>query len=515
MKNIRLIAIVIISVILIIIISVAVKQNSVENSFSIEELKQLMERYGENSPIVAEYLDKHKSSEELEKQIIILRNKMNSDSYKYGSKKNKNNVANNSNDKKNSGSLNNSSNNQFASDDKNSSYSDYLDDAKPSDELTDENTSTNSSADLQALQNMLDNLPSRSNDFIVKLDRDINGLEINVTGREARVSADLLNSDLFENGAFSNAPGIWITGLDKYKDPLLFESLWEDYKGRFIEVPGHGYYLLRDNIAPDSEKFIELKINILKDALDKSENPADKLYHQLARAYAEEAGDIEKAVQILGKYGKDKPDYDYRIAETYRLASESTGNDEQKQQYLNDAIQHYENLKKNSDNTNIRQWSDLRLGEAYAALGDTEKAISTLEQAYWNLPESKVPLCEHSIAYNLGNYHLKEDNYDDAIEWYDRVLHNETFKNKHKAEAYKEKGDYESAIRCYEAVANSKKKDVYSLSQSGILHAKRGDYDQAQQAFSKIQNRLKMVTQKKREKIVNSSYYQELKTSIR
>jgi len=182
---------------------------------------------------------------------------------------------------------------------------------------------------------------------------------------------------------------------------------------------------------------------------------------------------------------------------------------------LNDAIQHYENLKKNSDNTNIRQWSDLRLGEAYAALGDTEKAISTLEQAYWNLPESKVPLCEHSIAYNLGNYHLKEDNYDDAIEWYDRVLHNETFKNKHKAEAYKEKGDYESAIRCYEAVANSKKKDVYSLSQSGILHAKRGDYDQAQQAFSKIQNRLKMVTQKKREKIVNSSYYQELKTSIR
>jgi len=86
-----------------------------------------------------------------------------------------------------------------------------------------------------------------------------------------------------------------------------------------------------------------------------------------------------------------------------------------------------------------------------------------------------VPLCEHTIAYDLGNYHLDEGNYDDAIDWYDRVLHNDTFKNQHKAEVYKKKGDSDSAIRCYDAVAKSKKKDVYSLSQSGILHAKTFD----------------------------------------
>ena len=208
-------------------------------------------------------------------------------------------MANNSNNKKKAGSLNNSSDNQFASDDKNSSYSDYLDKTKPSDELTDKNTSTNSSSNLQALQEMLDNHPSRSNDFIVKLDRDINGLEINVTGREARVSADLLNSDLFENGVFSNAPGIWITGLDKFKDSLTYEALWQDYKNRFFDIPGYGTYIMKDELS--EEAFAARKIEIINELIDK--NPNNKLYEELAGTFAE-SGDMNAAEKTIGKWSE-------------------------------------------------------------------------------------------------------------------------------------------------------------------------------------------------------------------
>ena len=521
MKNKRLLAISVIIVILIIVSSVLLKQNSVKDSFSIEELKQLIEQYGEESPIVAEYLDKYKNSKELEKQIIALRNNNLLNSYRRGRSGpeglgGENSKANSSKNKKRAGASNSSSDNQLVSDDNSELYSDYSGDEKSADESTDGNSSSDSSSysGLQAIQEMLDNLPSRSNDFIVRLDKDVNGLEINTTGREARVSLDLLNSDLFENGAFSNAPGIWITGLSKFDDASVYKSLMGDFQERFFEVPGVGYYLLRDSMVSDSKEFTNEKIKILNDALEKFKNPDDELYQLLARTYAQEVGDVEKAVNIINKYGKDKPDYDYQVAGVYRFASENTENPDERKQYFDKAVQHYEKLRNNSDDPKIRQWSDLCLGEVYGNRGQMDKAIPILEQAYWDLPKNSSPSCEHSIAYDLGKYHLSEGNYDDALEWYDRVLHTDAFKNKHKAEVYKAKGDYDSAIRSYELVSKANKKDVYSLSQSGILHAKVGDNDQAQAAYSKIQKRLKKFTRKKQKKILKSQYYKDLKKIV-
>ena len=349
MKNLRLLVTVIITVILIIVISVYVKQTGNEKSFSIQELKQLMEQYGENSPLVAEYLEKYKNSKELEKQIIALRNsnQLNSPPFKGGVPAGRGgeiSKSTDSNNKSKSKVSNSSSDNQFVSDNNNSVSSDYIDEEKSSDELTDKNTSTNSNDNLQALQEMMDNLPSRSNDFIVKLDKDINGLEFNATSREARVSTDLLNSDLFENGAFSNAPGIWITGLDKSKDSLTYEALWQDYQNKFLNIPGYGIYIMKDKLS--DEAFTARKIEIINELINK--NPGNNLYETLAETFAE-SGDMKSAQETIGKWSEynDKINYEYEMAEVYRLNGENSKNGETSQEYLQNAVSYYEQANSN------------------------------------------------------------------------------------------------------------------------------------------------------------------------
>ena len=502
MKNIRFIVIILIFGAVISSLFILLKRNNSDNRSAFSDNK-LLEHEG--TGLLSETTKKNISSKASKKRHRIKNNYYNHED----------DFVDNSNSSKKSKAVSPILTNDFSNDELVLNDGTQNSDSEKKESEKNRNSTTNSHDNLSMFQAALGKIPARSNDFIVKLDKSIEGMELDGSGRTARVSAELLNSDLFENGAFSNVAGIWIDGLDKYKDNLIFGSLWEDYKNQFIEVPGFGHYLLKDACDTTSDEFVNLKIKVLKDALESSGNSNPELYQKLARTYAEDAGDINTAIAILDKYANAAPDYEYQKAETYRFASVNSDNPVQKSQYLDDAIEHYENLRNYSDNSDVRQWSDLRLGEAYNERGETDDAIATLEQAYWNLPEDSVPLCEHTIAYDLGNYHLDEGNYDDAIDWYDRVLHNDTFKNKRKAEVYKKKGDYDSAIRCYESVAKSKKKDVYSLSQAGILHAKNGRQDQAQNSFSRIQNRLKNSTQKRRQKIKNSSYYRELKKLVK
>ena len=508
MKNIRLLTIITISVILAAVIFVSIKQNSVENSFSIDELKQLVERYGEDSPIVSEYLDKHKNSKELEKQIIILRNnnQLNSPPFQggvpagLGGKVTK---TKDSKDKEKQKTLNNSPNNQFASDDKNSSYSDYLDDAKPSDELTDKNTSTNSNDSLQALQEMLDNHPSRSNDFIVKLDRDINGLEINVTGREARVSADLLNSDLFENGVFSNAPGIWITGLDKFKDSLTYEALWQDYKNRFFDIPGYGTYIMKDELS--EEAFAARKIEIINELINK--NPNNKLYEELAGTFAE-SGDMNAAEKTIGKWSEynNKINYDYEMAEIYRINGENSKEDGNSQEYLQSAVSFYEQA---NTNPKMTQKTALPLAKTYEKLGDLDGAIRTLENSY-DYGENKQ--WQDDVTVQLGNYYSKTGDDYAALNWYEKSPKPGFINNVRSAEAYQRLGDTQSAIKYYEKSIKYNRNDRYNpMISLGLLYSQDGNNTGANEMMGKINNHLQKLPQKRRTAIKKLSSYQKLK----
>jgi len=503
MKNIRLLSIIAISVILATIIFVSVKQNSVETPFSIEELKQLMEQYGEDSPIVSEYLDKHKNSKELEKQIIILRNKMDSDYYRNSNKSKENNIANSSNNKKNPGVSNNSSDNQFASDDNDALQSDNLDKEKSTDELTDKNSSTNSSSNLQALQEMLDNLPSRSNDFIVRLDRDINGLEMMVSGREARVSANLLNSDLFENGVFTNAPGIWITGLDKFKDSLTYEALWQDYKNRFFDIPGYGTYIMKDELS--EEAFAARKIEIINELIDK--NPNNKLYEELAGTFAE-SGDMNSAEKTIGKWSEynDKINYDYEMAEIYRINGENSKESGDSQEYLQNAASYYEQA---NTNPKMARKTALPLAKTYEKLGDMNSAIRTLENSY---DSGKNKQWQDDVAVQLGNYYSKTGDDNAALNWYEKSPKPGFINNVRSAEAYQRVGDTQSAIKYYEKSIKYKRNDRYNpMISLGLLYSQNGNNAKANEMIGKINNHLQKLPQKRRTAIKKTSSYQKLK----
>jgi len=507
MKNLRLLVTVIITVILIIVISVYVKQTRNEKSFSIQELKQLMEQYGENSPLVAEYLEKYKNSKELEKEIIKLR-KNNAQNYPPvlgGVAKGRGgeiSKSTDSNNKSKSKVSNSSSDNQFDSDDKNSSYSDYLDDAKSSDELTDKNTSTNSNNRLQALQEMMDNLPSRSNDFIVKLDKDINGLEFNATSREARVSADLLNSDLFENGTFSNAPGIWITGLDKNKDSLIYEALWQDYKNRFFDIPGYGTYIMKDELS--NEAFAARKIEIINELINK--DPNNKLYEELAGTFAE-SGDMKEAENTIGKWSEynDKINYDYQMAEVYRLNGENSKNGETSQEYLQNAVSYYEQA---NSNPNMSRKTALPLAKTYEKLGDMDNAIKTLENSY---DYGKNKQWRDDVAVQLGNYYSKTGDDYAALNWYEKSPKPGFINNVRSAEAYQRIGDTQSAIGYYEKSIKYKRNDRYNpMISLGLIYSQNGNKDKANEMRGKINNQLQKLPQKRRTAIKKTSDYIKL-----
>jgi len=506
MKNKRLFVIILIVAALVIVISVLLKHNDVKNSFSIEELKQLIEQYGEESPIVAEYLDKYKNSKELQKQIIKLRKNEDSKYYGSGNKFGKNSSSGKT-VKKNK---NQNSDNTINSSKNNPLYSENADNINSSDnsadKLNQKNSSTNLPPDLQALQQILDTLPSRSNDFLVKLDKTINGLEISLTGREASVSADLLNSDLFENGAFSNAPGIWVTGLDKAKDPTTYEKLWQDYKNRFIEIPGVGIYVMKEELS--DEAFAKRKIEILNELIN--EKPNDKLYEQLAKTYAGSGNiaDAEKTISLWSeKY--ENVNYDYEMAEIYRINGENSKESGNSQEYLQNAVSYYEQA---NTNPKMSQKTALPLAKTYEKLGDIDNAIKTLENSY---DYGKGKIWKDDVAVQLGNYYSQTGDDSAALNWYEKSPKPGFINNVRSAEAYQRLGDTQSAIKYYEESIKYKRNDRYNpMISLGLIYSQNGDNAKANKMIGKINNHLQKLPQKRRTAIKKTLGYKKLKNQL-
>ena len=367
------------------------------------------------------------------------------------------------------------------------------------DNTSKKNSSTNSQNSLKSLQEILDELPSRSNDFIVRLDKNIDGLETTVSGREARVSARLLNSDLFNNSIFSNSPGVWITGLSKYKDASIYSGLEYDYQNRFLDIPGYGIYIMKDELS--DEHFSARKIEILNELINK--NNDDQLYETLADSFAE-SGDMDAASETIDKWARqnNKINYDYEMAEINRINGENSDNDETSRKYLLEATRYYEQ-------SGAGFKVALPLAKTYEKLGDINSAIRTLENSY---DYGKSKQWQDDVAVQLGNYYSKNGDDYAALEWYGKSPKPEFINNVRCAETYQRLGDSHSAIEYYEkSIKYNERANYIPMLSLGIIYCDKGNEVETTRIYNKINNRIKNFPSKRKKNIKNSSAYQKIK----
>ncbi len=377
----------------------------------------------------------------------------------------------------------------------------FSDSLKNKEKTSEKNPSTNSQSNLESLQELLETIPSRSNDFIVRLDKNIDGLETIVSGHEARVSLDLLNSDLFENGAFSNAAGVWITGLSKYKDPITYEKLWFDYQNQFIEIPGVGIYFMKEELS--AEAFATRKIEILNELIDKS--PGDKLYEALAKTYAD-SGDINSAEEIINRWAEKSKNvnYDYQMAEIYRLNGENSDNDETSQEYLQEATRYYEQ-------SGAGYKVAFPLAKTYEKLGDINSAIRTLENSY---DYGKSKQWKDKVAVQIGEYYTKTGDDYAALNSYESSPAPGFVNKVRKAECHQRLGNTQAAIENYKAAIRVNDNANYiPMISLGVLYSNNGNTSETKKMYNKINNRLKDFSKKRRKGIKKSSAYQKIKKS--
>ena len=377
------------------------------------------------------------------------------------------------------------------------------DSLKNKENSSDKNSSTNSQNKFKSLQELLETIPSRSNDFIVRLDKNIDGLETTVSGREARVSLDLLNSDLFEKGAFSNAAGIWITGLSKYKDPTTYEKLWYDYQNQFIEIPGVGIYFMKEELS--DEAFAERKIDILNELIEKKND--DKLYEVLANTLAK-SGNMEAAEETIDKWSanNDNVNYDYQMAELYRINGEISDNNETSQEYLQEAARYYEQ-------SGAGYKVALPLAKTYEMLGDINNAIRTLENSY---DYGKSKQWKDKVAVQIGEYYTKTGDDYAALNSYESSPAPGFVNKVRKAECHQRLGNTQSAIENYQAAIKTKDNANYiPMISLGVLYSNNGNASETKKMYNKINNRLKDFSKKRRKNIKNSSAYQKIKNAVK
>ena len=466
--------------------------NKPRAGFSNDKLYKLIDTYGSNSPLVSEYFDMYKISKKKRNRIIALAKIENNQNYinKPKSKTYKNNLTKNEN---------NITSQHFVVVD-----NIYTNNENNSTEKTNTKKSfANSTNNLIVLQKILDNVPDRSNDFLVKLDLNINGFEINPTDREARVSLNLLNSDLFESGIFSNAPGLWVTGLDKYKNPKTYEALWYDYKNRFIEIPGVGIYLMKNKLSDAA--FATRKIKILNELIN--ENPNDKLYEQLAKVYAD-SGDINSAEKTINFWAEksENVNYEYEMAEIYRLNGEKSNDNNA----LQKAADYYEQSRNSPE---LTQKTALPLAKTYEKLGDINSAIRTLENSF---DYGKNKIWKDKVAIKLGEYYAKTGDEYAAINWYEKSPVPSFVNKVRRAEAYQRLGNTFEAEKYYKsAIQMDDNANYIPMMSLGVLYSKNGKTDEAKKIYNKLNNRLQDFSKKRREQIKKSPEYQKIKNTIK
>lgn len=343
------------------------------------------------------------------------------------------------------------------------------------------------------LQQELINTSAGSNDLVVRLDNSVDGAQLNAAGNEVRVNARQLNSDVFDS-AFANAAGLWLIGLDNVQR----HDLWLQYGDRLFSIPGVADYLLRETSAPRTADFVEQKISILADAL--ALNPTSPLLSALlAKAYASDLGNVEKAVGIIDKWAANDAavEKNYCLAEVYRLAGSHAANSDRAGALSDQALALYESALQNTASPDVARDASLAAATIYRARGDQAKAINTLESSYWKYSGSaSTPRAtQDGVALEIGTYYLqKQDGYK-AIDWYDRCQ--PAWNIEHgKAQAYLVLGDVDKGIACYQSSIAGNANDITLKAELGTLYARQGDVAKCQQLYRDAQQKLSTMPKK-------------------
>jgi len=343
------------------------------------------------------------------------------------------------------------------------------------------------------LQQELINRAAGSNDLVVRLDNSVDGAQLNAASNEVRVNARQLNSDVFDS-AFANAAGLWLIGLDNVQR----HDLWLQYGDRLFSIPGVADYLLRETSAPRAADFAEQKISILADAL--ALNPASPLLSALlAKAYASDLGNVEKAVDIIDHWAANDAavERNFCLAEVYRLAGSHAANSDRAGALSDQALALYESALQSTASPDVARDASLAAAAIYRTRGDQAKAINTLESSYWKYSGSAATprATQDGVALEIGTYYLqKQDGYK-ALDWYDRCQ--PVWNVEHgKAQAYLVLGAVDQGIACYQSSIAGNANDITLKAELGTLYARQGDMAKCQQLYRDAQQKLSTMPKK-------------------
>ena len=229
-------------------------------------------------------------------------------------------------------------------------------------------------------------------------------LQMSVQSNDIVINLDKVNSDYIDAIATNNG-AIWLMGLTGPQYELN-----ADYGNRIFEIPGVGFYLLPEGVAPDSADFIKEKISVLEEALSlKPDSP--ELAHELALSYAGEAGNLDKALATINSAAQINPgsvDLAYEKAEVLRAASENQNYADQKDNLINRALENYQMAARISKNPDAIAESAINANKILANRGEAQQGVKLLEDAYYNTKQkmsddnNKDSLKENEVEVTTG-----------------------------------------------------------------------------------------------------------------
>jgi tetratricopeptide (TPR) repeat protein len=339
---------------------------------------------------------------------------------------------------------------------------------------------------------------------VVQLDYDVDGIVTTASGA-VRIPPELMNSDTLDRLAMSTN-GAWILGLDTERDTQLRDYLERDFGERLVEVPGVGYCLLPEGVAPGSAAYAQMKAELLSSALN--ESPSDELYAALARTYAQDAGDMARADGVLDRWltaGGDPARVGAAQGDMYRLAAQHPRNAERSAALLEEAASYYTRALAQSDEAEQSSISR-RLADTYIQLDDPARARSVLEDMYWRGEVRDEPLVAEigQLAYQSGDY-------DKALEWYGRIESPSQSTRMQYGRVLEEAGDPGRALEMYEAAAAQSTDLAQPVMHAALLYAQQKDREGYQRSVQNLKARMAQMTERHRTRVKQTDEYKRLK----
>ena len=360
-----------------------------------------------------------------------------------------------------------------------------------------------SSIDPDLQQAMLE-MSVQSNDLVVLFDKNVTGIITN--GNRITVGPDKLNSDLFE-GSYSNAAGIWLAGLNK--DQL--ESLSMDYGKRMFSIPGVGQYILRECVAPDSKDFYKEKVDILSEAL--TLNPDNyNLRQSLAKTYAENLGNLDKALAVLNTSTDSNSSHDYNKGLAYDLAAKHPNNYKQAEQYRIEAQVLYEKAQNSHDPYTV---VNATLNLSKLRKDNLDEYVSILETGYQSIAYKDRPKLISSITRKIGEEYYHDQNYQKAIEWYEKTPSKNLWDLLKNGNAYEKVGNQSAAINAYKDGARKFKNYPDASIKLGNLYGQHGNITGIKNQYKKVNSILNNMTTIRRQKYKSTPEYQKLRQAYK